>query len=168
MMKTDSGLIDCNWLNLIKGKKLINAEGLIYFENGLELPYEIKPDGNNFVEALTLEFQSAGSGRFFCGSDGSSIGVDHCPLEELSLGEYGKLKISNFNHQNLWIDLINKTLVSIKLIKSSLYQCTFGISFLFESNLKVIIANLGDDLVFIPNLHPNILREEQVEFITIQ
>jgi hypothetical protein len=167
-MKPQNESIDFKWLQLIQGKKLMKTEALIFSQTSSELQIDInKMDEDNHIQAINLEFEEMGSGRFFCGSNGSSICVDHSPLEEFSLNGYVEENIFSLHSQNLWINLINNNLISIKLIESELEKCIFAINFIFENGFEITIANLGDNLVCRRNLNPDILQEEKAKFIVI-
>lgn len=160
--------LDITWIKNIKNKQLMKVEALIFCEPGVEFSFNSFQMATDIsIEEIGFEFKDLGSCRFFCGADGSSLCFDAASIESISLNEYGEEKIYSLNSQALWIDLIDKNVLSINLIESELEESIFGIHFMFENKIGIVIANIGDNLVISRSLDPEILREEKARSILI-
>lgn len=124
---------------------------------------------NSLVEEISLEFEGLRAVRIFCGVDGSSICWDNRDLLPIDMGKDGKLTISIISeHDELWKSLLNQRLKKVCLVISEIEKCIFALKFIFSNGLELVIANIGDDLMFRQQLPLQIIEEEKARFVDIQ
>lgn len=81
------------------------------------------------------------------------------------MGEYGELRVCNISkYDELWQQLIHKRLEKVYLVISEIEKCIFGVKFVFSSCLELVIANLGDELIFQKQLFSEIIDKEKARF----
>lgn len=85
------------------------------------------------------------------------------------MGEFGEVKVCNIlDFDELWKDLVHKRLEKAYLVISEIEKGIFAVKFVFSYGLELVIANLGDDLIFQKKLSLEIIEEEEARFIYIQ
>jgi hypothetical protein len=81
------------------------------------------------------------------------------------MGEYGEVRVCNIsNSDELWQHLIHKRLEKVYLVILEMEKCIFAVEFVFIYCLELVIANLGDDLIFQKQLSSEIITEEKTIF----
>lgn len=116
------------------GRSVSKVTSLAYiFEHGEPDPIEIQ---------IWFMHQFVGVG---CSSDGESILITDSISKEVYMDEFGELKIVNVSSQQPYSNLVSMNLIDCELWKNE-YEIICGVEFVFDSDARIILFNLGDDL----------------------
>ncbi|MBK4715758.1 MULTISPECIES: hypothetical protein [Tenebrionibacter/Tenebrionicola group] len=126
------------WTLGVVGKKLLQIKGLIY---SLDVPDFEHPQQLQLVFSKAVTISS-----LKCGKDGSTLVLTEHPMQEKELGEYGKETIIDISHIHPFANFIEKTLLKVFLIFSSVEDAYVGLRLDFENHLSLIIMNIGDEI----------------------
>lgn len=143
----DSG---CYW------KKFSGVKGLIYV---LETP--------NFEHPQQLQFiflQAEKVDGLKCGKDGSTLELTERYLQENDLGEFGKEIIVDISHIHPFMNYLEKTLLKVFLVFSSVEDAFIGIMLIFEDHLSLFIMNIGDEINILESLPSSYEQDEGIKY----
>lgn len=146
------------WITVVIGRRLLSVEALIH---------EFKSVAHRFPQEISFHFEGRGPGRFFCDSDGASIGLSMDPLIGCDMQEYGAQVIKSMSDDACFADLINKTLTSATLVKSSFQDRVLGVGFSFDSEKNFFVLNLGDELFICSSIPSDVVVSERLSFIAV-
>lgn len=144
------------WTRDVIGEKLLGVRGLIY---ALETPDYGHPQQLQFI------FSQVGKiNNLKCGKDGSTLELSDRPLRENDLGEYGKEMIVDISSMPPFINYLEKRLLKVSLVFSSLEDAVIGIKLIFEDSLSLFIMNIGDELNILESLSSSYEEDEGIKY----
>lgn len=144
------------WTCCVIGEKLSVVRGLIYILDKPEIEHP---------QQLQLVFSNnEKSVNFKCGKDGSSLELTYIPLQENDLGEYGKEVIIDISHRPLFVHLLEKILIEVSLVFSSMENNYIGVKLVFEGCLSLIIVNIGDEINILDSFPISYEKDEGIKY----
>ena len=147
------------WLILAIGKRLLSVDALIH---------KLGSVAHGFPQEISLHFEGSIPGRLFCDSDGVSIGLSVEPLTECDMQEYGAQVIASMSDDACFSNVINKTLSSAVLVKSSVEYRVVGVGFSFDCEERLFILNLGDEIFVYRSIPSDVVESEFLVFIAVE
>lgn len=144
------------WALDVVGKKLLGVNGLIYF---LETPDFDHPQQLQFIFS-----QVAKVNNLKCGRDGSTLELTERTLQENDLGEYGKEIIFDISHMHPFMNFLEKKLLKVFLVFSSIEDAFIGIKLIFEDHLSLFIMNIGDEINILESLSSSYEQDEGIKY----
>jgi hypothetical protein len=144
---------------IILGRKLLSVKGVIYVYGtpNYEYPQQLHFVFSKADAVLALE----------CGRDGSSLDIADFQLQDKDLGEYGKEIVMDLSSDNRFASLIDKTLLQLFLIYSSVEDSYIGVKLIFNEGSELFVLNLGDELNVLKFLPDSFLLREGVIYYSI-
>lgn len=144
------------WTRGIVGRKLLGVNGLIYF---LEIPDLEHPQQLQLIFSQVEKVDS-----LKCGKDGSTLELTDRPLQENDLGEYGKEMVVDISHIHPFVNCLEKTLLNVFLVFSSVEDAFIGIKLIFEDHLSLSIMNIGDEINILESLSSSYEQDEGIKY----
>lgn len=144
------------WSLGILGKKLLEIRGLIYI---FDVPDFAHPQQLQFIFSKTANVIS-----LKCGKDGSTLELTEHPMQERDLGELGKESIIDISHIHPLANFIEKTLLKLFLIFSSVEDACVGLRLVFENQLSLFIMNIGDEINIFEALSTSYEKSEGIRY----
>lgn len=144
------------WTRRVVGRKLLGVKGLIYT---LEVPDFDHPQQLQFIFSQAEKLDN-----LKCGKDGSTLELTERPLQENDLGEYGKEIIVDISHAHPFMNCLEKTLLRVFLVFSSVEDAFIGINLIFEDNLSLFIMNIGDEINILESLSSSYEQDEGIKY----
>lgn len=144
------------WTRGIVGEKLLGVRGLIY---SLETPDYGHPQQLQFIFSKVEKINN-----LKCGKDGSTLELSDRPLRENDLSEYGKEMIVDTSNMLPFTNYLEKRLLKVFLVFSSLEDAIIGIKLIFEDNLILFIMNVGDELNILESLSSSYEEYEGIKY----
>lgn len=156
-----TGIVDKfqKWAESVLGRKLLSVKGVIYVYGtpNYEYPQQLQFVFSKADTALALE----------CGRDGSSLDMADFQLQDKDLGEYGKEIIVDLSSDNIFANLIDKTLLRLLLMYSSVEDSYIGVKLIFDEKNELFVVNLGDELNVLKFLPDSFLLNEGITYYSI-
>ncbi|WP_340279359.1 hypothetical protein [Pantoea agglomerans] len=144
------------WTRSVVGRKLLRVNGVIY---SLETHDFSHPQQLQLVFSEVEEMES-----FKCGRDGSTLELTYVPLQGKDLGEYGRETVIDISHVYPFVNYIEKKLLKVFLIFSSLEDAFIGVKLVFEGELILFIMNVGDEISMLESLSSSYEQDEGIKY----
>ncbi|MGC1070630.1 hypothetical protein [Pantoea agglomerans] len=144
------------WTRSVVGRKLLRVNGVIY---SLETHDFSHPQQLQLVFSEVEEMES-----FKCGRDGSTLELTYVPLQGKDLGEYGRETVIDISHVYPFVNYLEKKLLKVFLIFSSLEDAFIGVKLVFEGELILFIINVGDEISILESLSSSYEQDEGIKY----
>lgn len=144
------------WARSVVGRKLLRVNGVIY---SLETHDFSHPQQLQLVFSEVEEMES-----FKCGRDGSTLELTDVPLQGNDLGEYGRETVIDISHVYPFVNYLEKKILKVFLIFSSLEDAFIGVKLVFEGELMLFIMNVGDEISMLESLSSSYEQDEGIKY----
>lgn len=144
------------WTRSVVGKKLLSVNGVIYSLENHDFSH---PQQLQFVFSEVEDIES-----FKCGKDGSTLELTDLPLQGSDLDEYGKETVIDISHIYPIVNYLERLLLKVFLISSSLEDAFVGVKLVFEGELNLFIMNVGDEINMLESLSSSYEQDEGIKY----
>jgi len=148
-----------SWLLSVLGRSLLSANALFHVFASVRSE---KP------QDIALLFEGTVLGKFYGCSDGASLCFSLGPLVECDLGEYGQLTIFCVSDEACFSSVVGKKLVSASFVCGSMNKITLGIVLSFDTDSRLSILHLGDDIFVYNDIPLELIVSEKLRFIPVK
>jgi len=118
-----------DWLVKAIGKKLLSVIGSFHIFRGVR---------NGLPQEICFLFEGHKLGRIYGASDGESILFSLSPSEEYSMDEYGDVKNSCISNEMYFSDVVNKKMISAKIIFCLKNKKNMGVVFFLRMMVSLL------------------------------